>query len=335
MEILDQVLFKRLTEPGPRLAWIAKWLLEEVWSRDRYQNHAPSEFLRGGEEQVNRLEILVASAADRIYGELLSNPDPSKTLLGALSDSNTALVVFDGLSIREIPMILNLADKSGFKVSMTGTSQAAIPSETMDFIKRELPCGRIAPSQLQTRKELKEKGIVMIYSGDITQPLSPVCVPRTGRGEYEESPLLVWSSFPDVTYKDSGAKFENHFENIHTLFETAWMNIVQSIKGEKRIIITSDHGYIFFGTGMDFPRSQPELRNLNAYFGNNRNISLGENPKPPESDDIWTDTSRNVALVKGRVRTRSTGEAASKLYRHGGLSLMEMITPWIELEVNQ
>jgi len=326
MEILDQALFNKLTESGPRLAWIAKWLLEEVWSRDRYQTHAPNEFLRGGEEQTNLLEILIASAADRIYGELLSNPDTSRNLLNALSDSNTALVVFDGLSIREIPMILNLADKSGFKVSVTGTSQAAIPSETMDFIKRELPCGRIAPSQLQSRKELKEKGIVMIYSGDITQPLS---------GEYEESPLLVWSSFPDVTYKDSGAKFENHFENIHTLFETAWMNIVQSIKGKKRIIITSDHGYIFFGTGMDFPRTPSELRNLNAYFGNNRNISLGENPNPPESDDIWTDTSRNVALVKGRVRTRSTGEAASKLYRHGGLSLMEMITPWIELEVNQ
>ena len=326
MEILDQVLFKRLTEPGPRLTWITKWLLEEVWSRVRYQTHAPSEFLRGGEEQTNRLEILVASAAGRIYGELLSNPDTSRTLLNALSDSNTALVVFDGLSIREIPMILNLADKSGFKISLTGTSQAAIPSETMDFIERELPCGRIAPSQLQSRKEFKEKGIVAIYSRDITQPLS--C-------EYEESPLLVWSAFPDVTYKDSGARFESHFDNIHAMFETAWMNIVQQIKGKERIIITSDHGYIFFGTGMDFPRTPSELRELNTYFGNNRNISLGENPKPPESDDIWTDTSRNVALVKGRVRTRSTGEAASKLYRHGGLSLMEMITPWIELEVNQ
>ena len=326
MEILDQALFRKLTEPSPRLTWIAKWLLEDVWNRDRYQTHAPNDFLRGGEEQVNRLEILVASAADRIYGELLSNPDPSKTLLSALSDSNTALIVFDGLSIREIPMILNLADKSGFKVSMTGTSQAAIPSETMDFIKRELSCGRIAPSQLQSRKELKEKGIVMIYSGDITQPLS---------GEYEESPLLVWSSFPDVTYKDSGARFESHFENIHTLFETAWMNIVQSIKGKKRIIITSDHGYIFFGTGMDFPRSSFEMRGLNAYFGNDRNVSLEEKPDIPVSDDIYICESQKTALVKGRVRTKSTGDAARKLYKHGGLSLMEMITPWIELEVNQ
>lgn len=326
MEILDHALFERLTESGPRLAWIIDWLLKEVWSPERYQNLSPVEFLRRGEEKVNRFELLVASAADRIYGELLSTPDPSRNLLSALSDPNTAVVIFDGLSIREVPMIMALADKSGLSVSSIGTSQSAIPSETMDFIERELPCGHIAPSQLQTRKELKGKGIVVIYSGDTTQPLS---------GEYENSPLLVWSSFPDVTYKDSGARFESHFENIHALFETAWMNVVQAIKGKRRIIITSDHGYIFFGTGMDFPRSPSEMKGLNAYFGNDRNVSLEEKPQPPVSDDLFIVQSQNVVMVKGRVRTRSTGEAASKLYRHGGLSLMEMVTPWIELKANQ
>lgn len=326
MEILEQSLFKRLINPGSRLTWIINWLLEEVWDSERYQNLTPIEFLRMGEEKVNRFELLAASAADRIYGELLSAPDPSRKLLSALSEPNTAVVVFDGLSIREVPMILNLAHKSGLCVSLTGTSKAAIPSETIDFVDRELPCGRIAPSQLQTRKELKKKGIIAIYSRDITQSLST---------EYENSPLLVWSSFPDSTYKDSGAKFESHFENIHTLFETAWMNIVQAIKGKKRIIITSDHGYIFFGTGMDFPRSPLETRALNAYFGNDRNVSLEESAQPPVSDDLFVVQSQNVAMVKGRVRTRSTGDAAGKLYRHGGLSLMEMITPWIELKVSQ
>jgi hypothetical protein len=33
------------------------------------------------------------------------------------------------------------------------------------------------------------------------------------------------------------------------------------------------------------------------------------------------------------VKTHSTGEAATKLYKHGGLSLMEMLTPWIKIEV--
>ena len=318
MEIMDQALFNKLTVPGPRLAWIIEWLLNEVWSPERYKSLNPLEFLRSGEEKINRFEMLAASTADKIYGELLSAPDSSGNLLGVLSDPDTAVVVFDGLSIREVPMILNLADKSGFSLLRKATSQAAIPSETMDFIERELPCGHIAPSQLQTRKELKEKGIVAIYSKNITQPLS---------GEYDDSPLLVWSSFPDLTYKDSGARFESHFENIHTLFETAWMNIVQVIKGKQRIIITSDHGYVFFGTGMDFPRSSSEMKGLNACFGNDRNVSLEEKSDTPVSDDIYICESQKTAIVKGRVRTKSTGDAARKLYKHGGLSLMEMITP--------
>lgn len=325
METLDQELFLKLIEPGPRLDWIKKWLLSEVWSSERYKSGNPIDFLRNGEDMVNRFEMLIASSADRIYGELLDGSSNSKNLISALSAPKTALVVFDGLSIREIPMILKLADRSGFDISLIDTALSAVPSETMDFIERELTCGRVSPSQLVNRRELKEKGITAFYSSNITQPIS---------GDHEGTPLLIWSSFPDATYKDSGARFENHFDNIHAMFETAWINIVQPIKGKKRIIITSDHGYIFFGTGMDFPRTGSELKDLNALFGNDRNVTLSGIPNLPENDDIYNVSSRNIAMVKGRVRTRSTGEAASRLYRHGGLSLMEMITPWIEIEVN-
>ena len=85
---------------------------------------------------------------------------------------------------------------------------------------------------------------------------------------------------------------------------------------------------------MDFPRQPSEMKDLNGYFGNDRYVSLAEKPVPPASDDIYLDTARKVVLLKGRVKTRATGEAATRLYKHGGLSLMEMITPWIELEAS-
>ncbi|MDQ1240372.1 MAG: hypothetical protein QG577_2558, partial [Thermodesulfobacteriota bacterium] len=162
-----------------------------------------------------------------------------------------------------------------------------------------------------------------IYSGSHTQPIQ---LPQDG------NPLLIWSAFPDNTYKDSGARFESHFENLHIMFETAWVNTVQRILSKKKIIITSDHGYIFFGTGMDFPRTAKELKALNSYFGNDRNVSLDKKPQVPASDDVYVDEACRVAVLKGRVKTRSTGDAGTKLYKHGGLSVMEMLTPWIELE---
>lgn len=323
MRKFNRQLLNQMIAPAPRLPWIKRWLLDKVWSRDNYRQLKPVDFLHRGESAVNDFEQLLAAAADRTYGEMLSGPDPEKGLLDALSSLDVAVVVFDGLSLREIPMLLGLAEQSGLKITLTDVSLAAVPCETMDFINRELPCGRIAPSQLPGRKELKERGIAAVYNGNYTQGITT---------NHEGTALLVWSSFPDLTYRDSGAKFDSHFENIHAMFETAWMNTVQRIKGKKRIIITSDHGYIFFGAGMDFPRQQSELKDLNLYFGNDRYGLLTEKPDPPESDDIYRVSSRQVALIKGRVKTRSTGEAAVKLYKHGGLSLMEMITPWIELE---
>jgi hypothetical protein len=80
LEILDRTIFEQLTLPGPRLSWITKWLLGEVWSRKRYQTNQPIDFLLQGEELVNNLEILIASAAPRIYDEFLSPTGSSKNL---------------------------------------------------------------------------------------------------------------------------------------------------------------------------------------------------------------------------------------------------------------
>lgn len=317
---LTNELLDTLIKPGSRLPWIKKWLIEEVWTLPLYESFSHIEYLKDGEEKVNRFEELICSAADRTYRELMSPPLPEKSLLNVLKE-NTAVIVFDGLSLREIPIILRLSKKSDLTVREISCSLSAIPSETMDFIGREFLCGKISPSQLPGRNELRSKGITAIYTNNITQGIN---APKNN------SPLLIWSAFPDNTYTDSGSRFENHFENIHIQFETAWMNTVQQIKGKKTIIVTSDHGYVFFGTGMD--RTSSDIRELNSYFGNNRNTLLSDKPNLPKSDDIIIDEAKGVAMVKGRIKTRSTGEAAMKLYKHGGLSLMEMLTPWVALE---
>jgi hypothetical protein len=317
---LTNELLDTLIKPGARLPWIKKWLIEEVWTLPLYESFSHIEYLKDGEEKVNRFEELICSAADRTYRELMSPPLSEKSLLNVLKE-NTAVIVFDGLSLREIPIILRLSKKSDLTVREISCSLAAIPSETIDFIEREFQCGKISPSQLPGRNELRSKGITAIYTNNITQGIN---------APENNSPLLIWSAFPDNTYTDSGSRFENHFENIHIQFETAWMNTVQQIKGKKTLIVTSDHGYVFFGTGMD--RTSLDIRDLNSYFGNNRNTLLSDNPHPPKSDDIIIDEAKGVAMVKGRIKTRSTGEAAMKLYKHGGLSLMEMLIPWVVLE---
>lgn len=152
--MLTLSLLEKLTNPGDRLSWIKRWLIDEVWSLPHYQV-LHSEYLEKGEDAVNKFETLIAASADRVYYEMLSVKEQDKSLLDVLSNKDTAVVVFDGLSIRELPIIQKLAEKSGFKVHSIDCAQAAVPCETLDYIQRELPCGRIGPSQLQARKELR------------------------------------------------------------------------------------------------------------------------------------------------------------------------------------
>jgi len=81
---LTNELLDTLIKPGSRLPWIKKWLIEEVWTLPLYESFSHIEYLKDGEEKVNRFEELICSAGDRTYRELMSPPLPEKSLLNIL-----------------------------------------------------------------------------------------------------------------------------------------------------------------------------------------------------------------------------------------------------------
>jgi hypothetical protein len=148
----------------------------------------------------------------------------------------------------------------------------------------------------------------------------------------------VWSSFPDYRYTERDAKFPELFENLQDMMTTAWQNSVQAIVQEspgRRILITSDHGYVYFGSGCSFGWENATVAPLTAYFGGERFARLAEKPDPPEHRGAHVLADRGVAMIRGRVQTHPRGEGARKLYKHGGMSLMEMLVPWLVLEQHQ
>lgn len=54
--------------------------------------------------------------------------------------------------------------------------------------------------------------------------------------------------------------------------------------------------------------------------------------QPPSHPDLRVMLDRDLALLQGRVQTHPTGAGASRLYKHGGLSLMESLVPWLALK---
>lgn len=240
-----------------------------------------------------------------------------------LNERPCAAVVFDGLSFREVPVVLRLAFQAGLRVLEDSFSLAAVPSETVDFVAQRLKVGNVAPSQLPGRRELRDQGIAAYYYSSQNQQ---------HRLDEESPALLLWSAFPDNTYQDSGARFAQHFEQIQTLLETAWLNTVQQIPKGRKILITSDHGYIYFGSGLSFPRSKDTVQPLNQYLGGERFRRLDGAEEPPNHPDLAVLRDKNLAILRGRVQTHPPGPGGSRLYKHGGLSLMEMLVPWIVVE---
>ena len=89
-------------------------------------------------------------------------------------------------------------------------------------------------------------------------------------------------------------------------------------------------GGIFLGAGF----SDPSLKDVDRPLEGKRFRIFGPDETPPApSPGLWVDGRRGLAMLAGRCHNRPKAPSASRsVYRHGGLTLMEMLTPWVVLE---
>ncbi len=325
MSGLDSTLLDALTAPVPRLPAIERWLLDEVWSDVAFDacSRSPAQFLLRGERMVNERETLLAATAPAVYREL-ANVKADLRTVGRFFEAHPgqAAVVFDGCSLRELPRLRQLASASRRAITEIGCSRAAMPSETVQFVATRLELGLpvLGPSQLTSRGELKERKVRYCYFG---QPNSYHTI------EACEESLLLWSRFPDQRYTDSTAVDEGLFEGVWDSFDTIWRNTVQALPPDRTVLVTSDHGYVFLKTGL----SDTSHKNIDKPLDGKRFrfFEAGE-ALPPASPGMWIDEPRRLAVLTGRTHNRPQAPSASQsVYRHGGLSLMEILTPWLVL----
>lgn len=321
---LDRELLDHLSRPGARMPELERWLLDEVWTQAAFESvgKSPQAYLRNGEELVNDRENLLRIAAASLFVELTSTSEQDKTI-GAFfaQHPKSAAVLYDGCSLREMPRLLELAKASRREVLEIGCSRAAIPSETEYFVSDRLGLGlpTIGPSQLTGRAELKQRNVRFYYYRQTSD--------HHTIQDGEES-FLLWSRFPDQRYTDSTATNEAMFDGLWDGLEQAWRRTVQAVPPDRKVLVTSDHGYIFLGSGL----SDPSLRGADRILDGKRFRVFEPNESLPASGNgLWVDAGRRLAVLAGRGHNRFQGPGAQSVYRHGGLSLMEMLTPWLVL----
>jgi hypothetical protein len=315
-------IIELLTRPGCRLHQLVGWLQANAWSEEKFGRLKPLTYLEDGERKTRWVEEMVLNAAPMLYDEVVATSIQVPSLLSHLINGKpTAVVVFDGASIRELPLLSKLARETGYRILESSYSVAGLPSETESFIEQRLLGKPLSPSQLETRKELRGRNVRALY---YETPLRSFELPPDGQS------FLLWSSFPDGTYMNLEAQHPQHFEAMLKQFDVAWRNTVLAVPPGYRIIVTSDHGYIYFGVGMESERRcEDALRLLES----NRFKVFSENETMPEErPELHIIGSHRLAMLRGRIKNRMQGHAGNKLFRHGGMSLTEMLTPWLVIQ---
>jgi hypothetical protein len=225
MRALDRDILDQLTRPGPRLPEIEDWLLNAVWTTDRFNEcgSSPSRYLKSGEKLVHERETLLSSAADSIFDELVSSPASPMSIPGFFSEYHDGgVVIFDGCSLRELPRLLDPAETSKRPVLSVRCARSAIPSSTEDFIgdRLGLKLPATGPSRLVQRHEFQEQGISYHY---FQTPNEVQTISR------ESSAIMLWSRFPDLRFMDSSARSADMFEGIWDGFDLVWRNTVMEV----------------------------------------------------------------------------------------------------------
>ncbi len=319
-----------LLRSGERLPSIVRLLVDEIWSPAKYAEADLAAYLKRGESAVKHLEELISLAAPRIWDELAaqseakSAPSPRKWL--GLDEplslpAPRAVVVFDGRSLRELPLLLKLAVESGMQVAEAKAVATVLPTETIAFVKDRVLGTRESPSRLPGRRDLRDRNVAAFY---LDQPNSREIYPA-------DHHLLIWSSYPDRLYSDDSARSDALFEQFHELIPTIWKYTVQAVPAGMPIVVTSDHGYIYFGAGMESNRSS----DAPAILGQKRCRSFEDGePLPSRHPDLQIVPRKKLAMLRGRLKTRAPGGGSRRRYQHDGFSLMEVLVPWVELHRN-
>nr|WP_294509799.1 hypothetical protein [uncultured Rhodopila sp.] len=325
---MDSATFERLLkEPAPD-AW--RRVIEQtiaIASLPLTAASAPGDVTKRDRE-IGTLDLFLSACGWDLWQDFGSAVERTSERLvrwWAEPYSAKAILILDGLSLRELPWMIEGAKKRGFTLHAVTAHASELPSETNAFA-RALGFG--------SRSQLQNNG------GAATHKLTPArteCVdlPWKDCADLIDSTpnWIFWHPWPDSMVHD-GAGAGQGLDTLtrdaaERLLDDAFWAFVERLAVGRRVVITSDHGYA--ATGLFFDAGEAEAAFLKATFKSGRFASGAHDPGPfipPVALSVNNAHGENLLAV-GRWKWRSQGGYPT--LAHGGASLLEVLTPFVEL----
>ncbi|MFH7242133.1 MAG: hypothetical protein ACHWZW_04705 [Spirulina sp.] len=237
-----------------------------------------------------------------------------------------AVLILDGLSLREVPWLLQGAQARGFQILQTKVTGAELPADTTPFAQALGFAQRSALANNQAGHSHR-------LAGAVTESLDlPWIDCSTMIGS--ERHWVLWHHWPDNRVHELGEKAGSGLDKLaleaeKNLTSDDFWALVERLATGRRLVITSDHGYAASSLFANADGEQADY--LKSAFKNGR----WADPKEPLGNwnppiDVVLDSRRGChRYVLGRRKWK--GQSGYPTLTHGGLSVLEVASPFIEI----
>lgn len=284
------------------------------------------------DRQIAEVDLFLSTASWCLWKEYQNSVElTSEALKSWWSDQNNgkAILVLDALSLREVPWLLAGAKENGFTVNSAKATGAEIPADTTPFAKA------LGFSQ-RSALENNSAGKAHHFDGATTESTDIAwhdCAQLIG----SQPDWFFWHHWPDHRlhdHDDPGQGLTTLTQEAHQhLAGKEFWGFVDRLATGRKVVITSDHGYAASGLFPDSNKQQTEY--LKKTFKSGRWNSKQANPGSfvPPIDLLIESKHGEHLFVNGRRKWKSAGGYPT--LTHGGLSILEVAVPFIELSKNR
>jgi hypothetical protein len=242
--------------------------------------------------------------------------------------SAKAVLVLDGLSLRELPWLLQGAEERGYTLHEVSANASELPGETNQFAQA---LGFSSRGQLQNNGGGFAHKLQSTHTECVDMPWKECESLINGMPGVQN--WVFWHNWPDSKVH-GGAGPGQGLEMLtrdaaDQLSSDDFWSFVESLATGRRLVITSDHGYAATGY---FPDADGEVGQfLKKTFASGRSAKgTGETGPfvPPVALQINSPHGAHLLAV-GRWKWKS--QSGYPTLTHGGLSLLEVLSPFVEL----
>jgi len=281
-------------------------------------------------------------APDRLISEAAWNlwedfPRSAPTVIDDLKQfwvkstgAGSAVLILDGLSLRELPLIVAAGRDRGIEPVRIDVRGSEVPTETDRFAQALGLSGRSKLYNNQAPATFVFSG-PDVYTDLFEQPFAD-CV-----GAVPSSPrLFLWHKWPDEPLihlhedKKDGPSIVAA-EAKKQLNDDGFWNLVERLRQGRRLVITADHGYANSNAFSSEVRDEESVKLLRQFFGAKRCVKEdSDTPWPPCNLPPLVCRYDGWLVITGQRKWVVQGGFPHLCHR--GLSLLEAAVPLVEFE---